>query len=689
VSPAAELFVVSFVALFFESLLVRWLPTSLYYLGYFKNCILIATFLGFGIGCATRRPFERLLPYFPLATAAAALVVCLAERHIVVQPFSSGEFLWPQEIPGGPTVSLHAYLIVAFLGSALIMIPLGRAVGVALQRLPPLRAYSINLLASLTGALGFILSSFLELGPIHWFAIALLPLAVLFRDERRALAALLLGTSLSLGVLAAFSQAADEWSPYSKITLLAPIRPIGARVLLTNNNGHQVMFDLSARNLAGRPQHARPPWDLVDDHVVIYNAVYQLVKPRRVLVVGGGTGNETAAALRHGAERVDVVEIDPVILRLGRQRHPERPYADPRVRVFVGDGRHYIRTTQERYDLVILGFLDSTSRLSSFANIRLDNYVYTREAFTGARGLLTAQGLLQVTYYAAQAFMADKLFGLFEAGFGARPLAYELEHGRSRDVLLFAGPALEGAPAEPSLPGLRRRLPSRDAGDSRVPSDDWPFMALQSPRLSGDYRSAILTMFASSVGLVALCLRSKAQAGGSWALTAVFFLQGAAFMLLEAVTILRAALLFGSTWIVVSLSLVAVLLSGLLSIELVRRFRWLSPGHGLALLAAGVLLNYWLASQPGSSATQAWALGAALLAPILGSSLLFSRLFESSAQSARDLGFNLLGAVVGGLLEYASLVVGVGRVYLLVLGLVLLMTILLLRTGPQGRPAAN
>ncbi len=53
-----DLFAASFGALFFELLLVRWLPTEIYYLGYYKNCILFATFLGYGIGCATHYRFE-------------------------------------------------------------------------------------------------------------------------------------------------------------------------------------------------------------------------------------------------------------------------------------------------------------------------------------------------------------------------------------------------------------------------------------------------------------------------------------------------------------------------------------------------------------------------------------------------------------------------------------------------------
>ena len=44
-----------------------------------------------------------------------------------------------------------------------------------------------------------------------------------------------------------------------------------------------------------------------------------------VLILGAGTGTDVAAALRHGAKHVDAVEIDPVILRLGAERHPDHP----------------------------------------------------------------------------------------------------------------------------------------------------------------------------------------------------------------------------------------------------------------------------------------------------------------------------------------------------------------------------
>jgi spermidine synthase len=48
-------------------------------------------------------------------------------------------------------------------------------------------------------------------------------------------------------------------------------------------------------------------------------------KPKNILIIGAGSGNDVAAALLSGAEHVDAVEIDPVINRLGRQNHPTTP----------------------------------------------------------------------------------------------------------------------------------------------------------------------------------------------------------------------------------------------------------------------------------------------------------------------------------------------------------------------------
>src|SRR5262245_7450168 len=395
-----DLLIASFGALFLEMLLVRWLPTTIYYLGYYKNCILFATFLGFGCGCATQRRVDRVLPYFTFVFAAVTFGAAITERFTQIVPLSTGEFLWSPPKTSGVELPVLVLLLVVFVVGAMVMMPVGRLVGNALESFPPITAYSINILASLSGVLSFVFLSYLSLGPVVWFAIAALPFVYFTRRSRVAITCNLLGLILTIGILQYFRKPDEYWSPYSKISLEQPIQPINAQLLMSNNNGHQVLYDLSPERLASRTDLTHPAWHLVEAHRHIYDSPYALVRPRSVLIVGGGTGNEAAAALRHNVDRVDVVEIDPVIIEIGRRLHPEKPYSDSRVHVINDDARHYMATTDQKYDLIIFGFLDSTSHLSSMSNIRLDNYVYTVESFRQARLLLEPSGLLQVTYYA-------------------------------------------------------------------------------------------------------------------------------------------------------------------------------------------------------------------------------------------------------------------------------------------------
>ena len=130
-----------------------------------------------------------------------------------------------------------------------------------------------------------------------------------------------------------------------------------------------------------------------------YNLPYRFFEqPSASLVLGSGMGNDVAAALRNGAGRVTAVEIDPVILDLGRELHFERPYDDPRVTVVIDDARSYIQNSEDRFDLIVFALLDSHTTASHFSNIRIDNYVYTVEALEAARELLTPEGVLVIKF---------------------------------------------------------------------------------------------------------------------------------------------------------------------------------------------------------------------------------------------------------------------------------------------------
>ena len=105
-----------------------------------------------------------------------------------------------------------------------------------------------------------------------------------------------------------------------------------------------------------------------------------------VAIVGAGTGNDVAAALRAKPGHVDAIEIDPVILQVGEERHPEKPYQDPRVRVVNNDARTFLRNTSNTYDLIVYGLLDSHTLLSQGSSVRLELFrLYDRGPARGAR----------------------------------------------------------------------------------------------------------------------------------------------------------------------------------------------------------------------------------------------------------------------------------------------------------------
>ena len=232
--------------------------------GYYKNCILFATFLGFGCGAATRRRVDGILPYFALCIAAMVGGAVLTEHLTQIIPLATGEFIWPQvkSTSAGVVVPLLAPLLLVFAVSALLMLPLGRLVGKHLEAFPPITAYSINIVASLLGVLSFLALSYLSFGPIVWFLIATIPILYFVRANRVHIVWTLTGLLLTIGILQLARAPREYWSPYSKISLADPVPLVNARLLSTNNNGHQVLFDLSPTRLASRGDSRNPVWDL-------------------------------------------------------------------------------------------------------------------------------------------------------------------------------------------------------------------------------------------------------------------------------------------------------------------------------------------------------------------------------------------------------------------------------------------
>lgn len=110
--------------------------------------------------------------------------------------------------------------------------------------------------------------------------------------------------------------------------------------------------------------------------------------PRRVAVLGLGSGVTLGSALTHGLERADVLEISPEVVQASRFFDPENGGAlrDPRTRLLVGDGRTHIRLARTTYDTIISE--PSNPWMAGIAAL------FTREFFEAAKARLSPGGVL-------------------------------------------------------------------------------------------------------------------------------------------------------------------------------------------------------------------------------------------------------------------------------------------------------
>ena len=93
------------------------------------------------------------------------------------------------------------------------------------------------------------------------------------------------------------------------------------------------------------------------------SAVKKVAAPAEAARATTACPRNNAAALRHGAQYVDAVDIDPGIIEFGKRLHPEQPYASANVTPHANDARAFLNNANAQYDLVLFGLLDSASQM--------------------------------------------------------------------------------------------------------------------------------------------------------------------------------------------------------------------------------------------------------------------------------------------------------------------------------------
>jgi|HubBroStandDraft_6_1064221.scaffolds.fasta_scaffold02814_2 SAM-dependent methyltransferase len=653
--PSVELtlFLASMVTLYFELLIIRYVSSEVRVFANLKNLPLVASFFGIGLGMLLGNPVMRFRAAFPAATA----LLFILTRFAMPLHLSFGDMSWEFAVGSGGLSSRFPY-VISFLAvslgySALIIVffrVLGGYVGEYIKRLPSLTGYGINLSGGLAGMALFSFLSFLHLGPASWLLLGFLLLAPLMAGDR-----------LTLFVLAvvicvvAIPERNTVWSPYYRIELTRLSQPDGwprasAYSLVANHVWYQWLADLSPDFLERYPT-ARPNSLILP----YYELPYRIVpRPQNILILGAGAGNDVAGALRHGAEHVDAVEIDPVILGMGRQYHPEHPYNSPRVTVYTGDARSFLKKATKKYDLIVFAFLDSSTLLSSFSSLRLDNYVYTVESFQNAKALLADQGTLMLSFATGRSFATDRLYATLESAFGTPPAAYFTGFWVNGVILI------EGGARDTKLPQLidaSADLRARTNSTTLLATDNWPFLYLTERSIPGP----VLVVAGLFFLLVWMVLRKSNCLAWKTSLPHLhFFFLGAGFLLLETKAVVQLSLLFGGTWIVNSIVIGAFLAMALAANALAGMFR-VSAVAMYSILLLLLTLDFWFPYSAISGLTTGEKIlvgGGWAALPVFFSGIVFSSSLQRFGRPAEALGVNLFGAVLGGLMENAVMIGG-------------------------------
>lgn len=685
-----QLFLTSFLGLYVELLCIRWMPAHVRFLSYFTNFILLASFLGLGVGILSVRRRLPLGPRtFPLLMLFAAILIAVTrfELHI-----GSAGVLYYGAGESGTAPPENAFVLpAAFLLVSLLFVCIGRPLGVLLGEVtPPLRAYAFDIAGSLAGIASFFALSWFEQPPAVWF-VGLIVITLLLAGPTWLDRAFMIVPLLIAGVIAWNIGAAYWWSPYYKIGL-EPTDNGHGWALNVNESGHQSMLPADEKE-----PFYRSPYDLFGSGQF-----------KKALIIGAGSGSDTAIGLKYGAlEHIDAVEIDPVIARLGRERHPDQPFSDPRVTVHVDDGRSFLRKSTDTYDLIIFALPDSLTLTSQFASLRLESFLFTEESFKEARQRLAPDGAIVLYNYYRQDWLLRKLAGMLETAFDQPPyalsyggwgragvlvdgprlktlMAQKPELAAPYQVIQSSAPQVEQDPNAILLPLLGQGVLAHDntAGDDTPApptpaTDEWPLMYLRTPALPGVYLAGLAMVGVIALGLIFTLAPSTARRGFSGHM---FFL-GAAFMLLETRSLVTFSLLFGSTWLVNSLVFFAILCSVMLAVWLSSRFP-VKPSVPLyAVLVAALALAYLVPQDAFLSisvlpARYALASLVAFL-PVFLANVVFAGSFKGTGPRA-DVAFasNLIGIMLGGMLEYVSLLTGYRHLLLIVIGFYVLSAVL-------------
>jgi spermidine synthase len=336
----------------------------------------------------------------------------------------------------------------------------------------PVAVNSVYLLEAAGSALGGILASLIFLRFLNSLQIAFLVSALNF------MAAAILSLRKRTRRFVAVSGLLIGWvlvglpeGGRMEIASLARLWP-GFRLVDTRNSVYGNLMVLEAGGIRSLFENGLVMFNAPDPAAAEESVHYALLEhpaPRSLLLIGGGAGGSLQQALQHSSlERVDYVELDPTVLELAQQYFPQQwvtARADPRVHVHHADGRLFLRTNDQLFDVIIVNLpAPQTAQLNRF---------YTSDFFREAAEKLSDQGVFSFQLHAAEEYLSPDLSAFLRCVVKSLQEAFPVVRMIPGDTVHFFATKREGVLAADSLELLSRlrsrRLQTRYVREYYIP----------------------------------------------------------------------------------------------------------------------------------------------------------------------------------------------------------------------------
>lgn len=636
--------------LLLELALIRWIPTAIYQVAFFTNFVLLSAFIGIGVGFLLVDDTKKWFLQTPFALFALMALSTLSRIELNVRN--------SEEINFGPQTQAGVvdYLLIAlvFILATWVFVCLGNGIAHAFRKFGPIKAYSFDILGSIIGIVIFSVLSLVWSPAFVWFSCFSVGYFFFVKEydipHRTHIVALIACVLLSTNPSTWIHSDDFTWTPYQLISVFKDKKATDEYHVMANLVPHQIIFR-HGDNQASRSR--QEPFELMKK---IRKSDF-----KRVLIVGSGSGVDVVQALKNGATEIDAVEIDPGIAQTARRFNKDRPFDDPRVNQIIDDGRGVIqRAKNDHYDLVIFARTDSLVRYSG-SSLRLESFLFTLESFQDVKRVLKPDGvfLLYNAYHSES--VQHRIAAMLDQTFDRPPISKRI--GSGTEAIMLAGETIsDGNPID-----------FDNAFVKELPTDDWPFLYLKSKSIPFHYYLAIFFSLFVTFAWITLARKRAPLAEPQIASYPVgFFFMGVAFLLLESSSIVQFTILFGTTWVVNSVVFLGVLVLVLLANILVQTVK---PKFGsvyffYVLLFATLACSYFIRPPQLLDFSNPWIRGGLAvllyLGPIFVANIIFSMTLMQSESGTRSFSWNLVGTVVGGCLEYVSIVTGYRNLVIIV-----------------------